>query len=87
MVHAPALHLPVPTVSARCSSPSNPDPALTSPHFLRFLVPQGFEYPEDPYVLAGSCGLQYSLVRVSGASEPDGVAGCSLSGNPNLPDH
>mmetsp|Transcript_189 Transcript_189/g.601 ORF Transcript_189/g.601 Transcript_189/m.601 type:complete len:343 (-) Transcript_189:1231-2259(-) len=27
---------------------------------------EGFDYPDDPYVLAGSCGLEYSLERVEG---------------------
>lgn len=27
---------------------------------------EGYEYPEDPYVLAGSCGLEYTIDRVRG---------------------
>ena len=23
---------------------------------------EGYEYPDDPYILAGSCGLQYTLI-------------------------
>jgi len=25
---------------------------------------EGFDYPEDPYILAGSCGLEYTIDRV-----------------------
>jgi hypothetical protein len=24
-------------------------------------LPLGYEYPDDPYILAGSCGLEYKL--------------------------
>lgn len=25
----------------------------------------GYEYPDDPYILAGSCGLEYTLISES----------------------
>jgi len=29
---------------------------------------EGFDYPDDPYVLAGSCGLEYTIDRVGSSS-------------------
>jgi len=29
---------------------------------------EGFNYPDDPYVLAGSCGLEYTIDRVGSSS-------------------
>ncbi|CAG8499338.1 3676_t:CDS:2 [Paraglomus occultum] len=32
---------------------------------------EGYDYPGDPYVLKGSCGLQYSLLRIGGSKKSD----------------
>lgn len=37
-------------------------------YILFVCVSSGFDYPDDPYVLAGSCGLEYVLELVSGQS-------------------
>ena len=29
---------------------------------------EGYSYPDDPYVTAGSCGVEYSLMKVGGNS-------------------
>ncbi|RUS15528.1 hypothetical protein BC938DRAFT_476912 [Jimgerdemannia flammicorona] len=33
---------------------------------------EGFEYPDDPYVLAGSCGLEYTLYYREGRNDRTG---------------
>ena len=30
---------------------------------------EGYDYPDDPYVLAGSCGLDYTIDRTKAGSQ------------------
>ena len=33
---------------------------------------EGYDYPDDPYVLAGSCGLEYTIDRTTAGSSQTG---------------
>jgi len=45
---------------------------------------EGFDYPDDPYVLAGSCGLEYTIDRVgSSSSHSSNNAGTSFWSSSN----
>ena len=39
---------------------------------------EGFDYPEDPYILAGSCGLEYTIDRVGGSTSSSSFGGTSF---------
>ncbi|ELR16590.1 uncharacterized protein ACA1_087850, partial [Acanthamoeba castellanii str. Neff] len=34
------------------------------------VVCEGYDYPDDPYILKGSCGLEYRVERRSGRYPP-----------------
>jgi len=33
---------------------------------------EGYDYPEDPYILAGSCGLEYTIDRTKAGAQQGG---------------
>jgi len=47
-------------VNWRCTDPEMPSQFKFGPVAVNC---EGYEYPDDPYVLKGSCGLEYSIVQ------------------------